>query len=472
MSTSRPNILFLLTDDQAPWTLGAEGRPNAFTPALDRLAAGGVRLARMFANAAICSPSRATLLTGRYPTETGFGPDGCVYIEDEARSLHPELPSWPALLREAGVRTALVGKWHLGHAREAQLPTARGYERFRGWLVGGERSRDPRIQIDGAWRDFPGRYTPDVLTDLALETIRDWRDQPFALSLHYWAPHANVAFPEGYTPPHDDRTWLPLRKTDLAPWTTRDLAIPNPDFPNLDRERIDRMAREYHASVHSVDRNVGRVLDLLEELGLAENTLVVFTSDQGYNLGHNGIWHKGNGRWITRDRRDPRGVYPGSNRPNLYDNSMRVPCLLRWPARLPAGTVDARPASFLDWLPTLLAAAGVTPPADLTVRGRNLLPRFAPGGDALDGDARVHAQHDCLRCCRTARWKYIFNALPGQPDELYDLAADPEEHQNLLDGPLASDAAAAHAELRRDVRDWMEGIADPLLTQAHPTSRA
>jgi uncharacterized sulfatase len=92
------------------------------------------------------------------------------------------------------------------------------------------------------------------------------------------------------------------------------------------------MTREYHGSVHSVDRNVGRILQCLEELGLAGDTVVVFTSDQGYNMGHNGIWHKGNGWWITRDRRDPRGVYRGRDRPNLYDNSLRVPCIVRWSA--------------------------------------------------------------------------------------------------------------------------------------------
>lgn len=472
MRPARPNILFILTDDQAPWTLGAEGHPNACTPQLDRLAAGGVRLSRMFANAAVCSPSRATLLTGRYASETGFGPDGCVFIEDEERALRPDVLTWPALLQDAGYRTALIGKWHVGRGSVDRLPTARGYERFAGWPKGGKRSRDPRIQIDGAWQAFPGQYTSDVLTDLAMETVREWRDEPFALSLHFWAPHANQGVPEDFVLPYRDRTWLPLKEEDLAPWSDRDLVVPNPDFPNLDLERIDRMTREYHASVHSVDRNVGRLLDLLDELGLAENTLVIFTSDQGYNLGHNGIWHKGNGWWITRDQRDPRGTYPGRNRPNLYDNSVRVPCVLRWPARVPAGQVEVRSASFLDWLPTLLGAAGVTPPEDLIVRGRNLLPRLQPGGAAVEGDGRVYAQHDCLRCCRTAQWKYIHNALPGQPDELYDLTADPAERCNLLAGELAPAAAAAHEELKGDLFRWMASIDDPLLTQPEPTSRA
>jgi uncharacterized sulfatase len=206
-----PNILFIMTDDQAPWTVGYEGHPNAHTPVLDRLAAHGALFDGMFANAAVCSPSRATLITGRYPTEAGFGPDGCVFIADEQRNLDLRLPTWPHLLREAGYRTALVGKWHLGHHDEAHMPTRCGYERFAGYPIGGKRSKDPSIRVDGEWRTFGGEYTSDVLADMAMETIRRWQDKPFALSLHFWAPHANQDLPDGFTLPYEDRTWLPLR---------------------------------------------------------------------------------------------------------------------------------------------------------------------------------------------------------------------------------------------------------------------
>ena len=134
------------------------------------------------------------------------------------------------------------------------------------------------------------------------------------------------------------------------------------------------MTREYLASVHGVDRNLGRLLSLLDELKLAENTLVVFTSDHGYNLGHNGIWHKGNGHWVLTEPPPATPNIPKGQRPNLYDHSLRVPCIVRWPGVVKPGTVVVRTVTMLDWFPTLLAAAGVEEPKDVPVRGRNVLP--------------------------------------------------------------------------------------------------
>jgi len=458
----RPNILFIMTDDQAPWTLGAEGHPNTHTPVLDRLTGEGALLRNMFANAAVCSPARAALITGRYPTEAGFGPDGRVFIADSERHLDPSLPTWPQVLRDNGYRTALIGKWHLGHEREECLPAQGGYEKFSGYPIGGKRSKDPRIQIEGEWREFKGQYTSDVLADLTMETIREWRDEPFAISLHFWAPHANQELPAGFVLSYDDRTWLPLKDEDLAPWAKRQLAIPNREFPNLDIDRVDRMMREYYASVHSVDRNVGRVLALLDELGLAGNTVVIFTSDQGYNLGHNGIWHKGNAWWITRDQRDPEGIYPGRDRPNLYEHSIRVPCVIRWPGRIGPGAHVSQPGSFLDWFPTLLEVTEVASPPETGGRGRSILP-IMEGETSGPWDCDIFAQHDRLRCCRTPEWKLVRNFLPDQPDELYDLRSDPEEHHNRIGGIDDPEVRGIHERLDSKLQEWMHDIRDPLV---------
>jgi len=467
-ASTRPNILFLLTDDQGPWTLGRDPRrhPNAHTPNLDRLAQQGALLTNAFATAAVCSPARASLVTGRYASETGLWPDGEVdYIRlDGPQGLRAATPTWPRALAETGYKTALVGKWHVGHMRPEFHPTQQGYTTFTGFPHGGEsgRSRDPIIEVDGVPQVFEGEYTPDVLTNFAMEQIRQWRGEPFAISLHFWAPHANTEFPEGYELPYEDRSWLPVREEDMLPWREGGITAPEPNFPNLDQPRLDRMTREYLASVHSVDRNVGRLLDLLEELGLAENTLVVFTSDHGYNMGHNGIWHKGNGRWITRDRRDPAGVYDGEARDNLYDNSLRVPGIVRWPARIAPGTVVDRTISFLDWTPTLLAAAGAAAPEGARFRGANVLP-LLQGRQEDTWDDTLFAEYLRMRCIRTPEWKFVRDFGTTGVDELYDLRQDPAEQRNLLLDPAE---ASAHATVRQELEQkllaHMESIGDPL----------
>lgn len=457
-----PNILFIVADDQAHWTLGAGNHPNTHTPALDRLSRGGVLVRNAFANAAVCSPARANLLTGRYSSEMGidnFLPTGAPGIDDT-------VATWPRALRDAGYRTAMVGKWHLGDATEADQPVAKGYEFFSGYPVGGKLSRDPRIQVEGQWKRFDGEYTSDVLADLTMGYIDRFKDEPFAISLHFWAPHANQGVPEDFQLPYDDRTWLPMKDEDLAPWRDMELTLPEPDFPKLDTPRVERMMREYYASVHSIDRNLGRILDRLDELGLAENTIVIYTSDHGYMVGHHGLWHKGNAWWITTDGRDPRRVHndlmddrPLVVRHNLYDDSIRVPAIIRWPARLQPGTQTTRTLTHLDWFPTLLAMTGVEAPRDATRRGRNYLPVLT--GDAEHWDDDLVAQHLKLRCYRTPEWKLVRDFTQLGRDELYNLEADPGERHNVIDADDPA-AAAARRSLDARLRAQMKRIDDPL----------
>ncbi|MHC4622192.1 MAG: sulfatase-like hydrolase/transferase [Planctomycetota bacterium] len=312
----RPNIIFVMTDDQGPWAFGAAPDTNARTPSIDRLRREGARLTNYFVTTPVCSPSRAGLMTSRYATEVDV-PD---FLRGSSTlGLSRKFPTWPRLLNEAGYATALVGKWHLGREDEF-YPTNYGYEEFTGFRVGGEISRNPRVEVDGKVKQLEG-YTPDILTDFAVDFIKRNKSGPFLLSLHFWAPHANTA----NRTPDGDRTWLPLSDADWSQFKNADQVLPEPDYLKLDVPRAKRMMREYLASVASVDRNLGRLLALLDELGLTDNTVVVFTSDNGYNLAHNGIWHKGNGRWLLTDNRGPR--------PNLYDNSLKVPAIVRWAGR-------------------------------------------------------------------------------------------------------------------------------------------
>lgn len=446
-----PNVIFVLTDDQGPWTLGAVGGPG-HTPRLDRLAREGALFRQAFVVSAVCSPARAAMISGRYPSETGI----LDFIVDNGKNgLDVTLPTWPELLRAGGYATALVGKWHLGHARPEFLPTRRGYDFFSGYPIGGKTSQSPSLEVEGTWKTFDGEFTSDVLTDLAIAYVRRLAAKPFALSLHYWAPHANQGVPAGFTLPYDDRTWLPMKDEDLAPWLGRKVQPPSPLSLHLDVPRYERMMREYLASVQGVDRNVGRLLDVLDELGLAANTIVIFTSDNGYLLGQHALWHKGNGWWLTPGRNDPTGNH-GTTRFNLYDESIRVPAVVRWPQRIKPGMVVNQPVTNLDWFPTLLAMTGVTARPDLVLRGQNLLPILE--GREQRHDAEVFVQYVHLRGLRTPQWKLVRDLKTGH-DELYDLVRDPAEQTNLL--PARSEQiATVQRELASRLDARMRAVAD------------
>lgn len=441
--SEKPNILFIVTDDQGPWTISAQSHANAFTPNLDELASKGVLFTRAYSVSAVCSPSRASLISGLYPTETGVG-DWLV----GSNGIDSSLILWPEMLSDAGYQTAMVGKWHIGHAEEHYHPTHNGFQRFSGWPGGSGKSKDPVVMVEGMETMFEGEYTPDVLTDLTINYIREFKSNPWVISLNYWAPHANTRFPEGFRPAGRGRSWLPMKEEDLEYWQNIDVVFPDPDFPDLDVELLDRMTREYHSSVHSVDRNIGRLMKYLEELDMIENTIVIFTSDHGFNMGHNGIWHKGNGRWLTKDERDPAGiyVYPDSlyrkyaildGRPNLYDNSLRVPMIIRWPGQTQEGAFIDEIVTHLDLYPTLLEMAGIKKPDDLLLRGSSLAPLLK--GSDIDWDNTFFAQltlpktNSLLRSIQTKEWKYVHDFADSTKYEFYNMADDPRENNNLID---------------------------------------
>jgi len=219
------------------------------------------------------------------------------------------------------------------------------------------------------------------------------------------------------------------------------------------------MLREYLGSVHSVDRNIGRLLGVLDELGLAERTVVVFTSDHGYNLGHHGIWHKGNGRWLLVNDRGPRA--------NMWDLSLRVPALVRWPGVIEPGSTFEQTASHLDWFPTLLAMAGLEPPAGAVLHGRNILPLLQGQSPPWEADffaqfrmREDHAEGADMRSYQTERWKLVRFLRQKRVDELYDRVNDPRETRNLFGSadPAVQDAIRA---LDTKLAAAMRKVGDP-----------
>ena len=455
LTPKRPNVVFIMTDDHGPWALGVAGNKNAYTPNLNQLARRGAYLKRCFSLTPVCSPARAILMTSRYSSEVNI-PDFLHAEREPGRYLSPEFATWPKLFAEAGYDAALSGKWHLNFGRKG-MPTDFGYEEY---LMTMGISINPSVNINGQSRRMDG-YTPDIITDFGLEFIRRKRSAPFLLSLHFFAPHANW----GNRTPDGDRTWLPVRDEIWDHFKNSDPELPRTDIGGLDTARTKRMMREYLASVAAVDRNIKRLVDTLAELGIAEDTIIVFTADQGFSMGHNGIWHKGNGRWLLKDD-------PDSPRPNMYDNSLLTPSIVCWPGTIAGSTVVEESITFLDWFPTLLAMASIPLPDGATIRGRNFFPLLK--GTPMHWDEDVFAQYTMwdwhqtgakLRAYRTAQWKLVRDYAHEGKDEFYDIIRDPTESTNLIHSTNQT-IRQAIVDVEGKMLAQMKDIGDPLLELA------
>ncbi len=456
-----PSVLFVYTDDQAPWGFGASGYAQAHTPHIDQLASEGVYLKNSFVTTPVCSPARASLMTSRYASEYGIldfipHPGHRLYDSTKTMGLDPASVTFAEVIRASGYVTGLVGKWHLGDwtvsESDTYHPTNHGFGYFMGLTGGGTTPADPTLEEDGVVRTLPG-LTTDILTDRAIDFLRRHRGQPFLLCLNYRAPHSR---------------WLPVADEDWAPYEDLDPIIPNPDYPGLDVERVKRMTREYLASITGVDRNLGRVLRVLDELSLTRSTVVVFTSDHGYNMGHNGIYHKGNGIWATTSLPEATRNIAAKYRPNMYDHSIRVPAIVRWPGVVRAGSVIEQTTTSLDWYPTLVEITGADLPAEHAVRGRSMVP-LLEGEAPADWNQDYYGEYSMInycrafmRCYRTPEWKLVRDFLNPDRDELYDLQNDPAEAHNLIG---ESDARIERIIRRLDakIREHMDQNNDRLL---------
>ena len=449
----KPNVVFILTDDQAPWALGLSGHPHADTPHLDKLFKQGMWLKKSYVVTPVCSPSRTSLMTSRYGSELGVT-DWIHPRNEPDLGLNPKTVTWTEAMQSAGYRTGLVGKWHLGVPDKFQ-PTKTGFDYFMGFRTGGNKVIRPTLEVNGKDQQVDG-YTYDILTDDALRFIDRNKDRAFLLCLHYRAPHT---------------AWLPQPDSDRKPFENLDPKIPNPDFPNLDVERVKRMTRDYLGSVKGIDRNVGRVLKHLDQLQLAENTIVVFTSDHGYSMGHNGIWHKGNGHWALKPAPPVTNPnIPRNQRPNMYDNSIFVPTAVRWPGKIaPNSTLDL-PVANLDWYPTLLNLTGVPLPKGETIRGRDITPALMGKDiewpDVCYGEYSTHHQSKThMRMIRTSNWKLVRDFLNPERDELFDLKNDPSESRNVI-GHKKN--AVVVRELHTQILARMKAVKDPVLKKIKP----
>lgn len=458
-----PNIVFIYTDDQADWTLGISGNQDAHTPNIDLLAQQGAYLKNSFVTTPVCSPARASVMTSQYASEMGIydfipQPGHKLYDPKNPIGMNPDNITFAEVLQNAGYHTGLIGKWHLGDWTQTDNqkyhPTNNGFDYFMGLTGGGTKPENPLLEKDGKVEPFEG-LTTDILTDDAIDFIKSNTESPFLLCLNYRAPHGR---------------WLPVAPEDWAPFESMNPTLPNPDYPDLNVALAKKKMREYLASVAGIDRNVGRILDLLKSLNIDQNTIIVFSSDHGYNMGHNGITHKGNGSWITKNLPPSTENIPAKWRPNLYDNSLKVPSIVKWPGMIQPGTEIEQTTTSLDWFPTFVEMANAKLPKNKTVRGRSLLPLLR-GEKVKDWDNSVYAEYSMInyakasmRCYRTPEWKLVKDFLDPKRDELYNIAIDPKENTNLIHDP---NNKSIITELEQQIFRHMESVNDTLLKNTY-----
>lgn len=433
-----PNIVFIITDNQSPWTLGCYGNDEILTPGVDRLAREGVRFTNAFCVNPVCSPNRATLLTGLLPSQHGVHnwlgrekPDA--QIGPEAYCTIREFTTLPQILTDSGYDCGLSGKWHLGDSLHPQLG-------FRYWFTRPRGHTDYFHNTEAIWRGKiykEPRYSTEAITDHAIDFLRQPREKPFFLYVGYNGPYGLdqdmlTGHRNRHTAYYADKELRCFPREDMHPWL------------KLYRDRIknETAMRSYACAVSGVDDGVGAILDALAEQKLAENTIVVFTADQGLCGGHHGLWGMGDHSWPH----------------HMFQESLRVPLIFRHPARMSTGLVRETMINHYDFFPSILSYLGL----DERISRIPALPgrsyATALTGQELEwGEEITFHEYDETRTVQTRRWKLI-RRHPAGPDEFYDLTTDPGERQNRIADPGCAEDRAA-LTIRLD--DFFKRHADP-----------
>ncbi len=421
----RPNFVFILADDLGYADLGCYGGRSGCSPVLDRMARDGLRFTDGYANSSVCSPTRFALMTGRWQHRLRGGADEPISSRSRGSSvlgLPPSHPTLPSLLRDAGYATALVGKWHLGYPPHFH-PLKSGYQQFFGALSGGFDyfthcdTAGVHDLWDGETEIHRSGYFTDLVTQRAVEYVSGKRDRPFLLSLHYSAPH-----------------W---------PWETR--------TDEAEAQRIEKIwhadggsVRTYQTMIHHMDEGIGKVLGALPD---PQNTLVVFTSDNG--------GERFSDTWPLVGKKM-----------DLLEGGIRVPYVVRWPARVKAGGVTAQLAITMDWVATFLEAAGAKAHADYPLDGASLLKVLENPGATFERDLYWRMKYRSQRAARSGDWKY-FASEDGE--FLFNLSVDARERANF-----ARREPQRLAALRAKYQAWENSIPPmpPDAAYSIPTTRA
>ncbi len=432
---ARPaNVVFILTDNQGAWTLGCYGNPDIKTPHIDQLASEGIRFTRALSSNPVCSPTRATFLTGLIPSQHGVHSflDPKFMMGPEAYNTLAEFTSLGEVLRDAGYVCGLSGKWHLG----ANLTPSEG---FSFWVTKPDGSTrefyDQDIIENGAVRKEAG-YTTDLWTRKGIEFIEQNKERPFFLYLAYNGPYAlgNLMLNPSrnrWASIYRGQPFFSFPRDAMHPWQHA-----NKQFHNR-QEAIERVACE----VSGVDDGVGEVMATLKRLGLEKDTLVVYASDQGWMGGQNGMWGMG-------DHFRPVGA---------HELMMQIPLIFRQPEKIPANRTSDLLVSNYDFLPSVLGHLGLGDkmPAKPKSPGRDFSPVLR--GESIEWANEVFYEMETCRAIRTDDWKYVAR-FPNGPFELYDMKADPRERLNLYGQSVTE---PRRAELATRLDGFFTRYADP-----------
>ena len=413
MTKNRPNIIYIVADDLGYADLGCYGGRDepwgAVSPVLDGLAARGIRFTQGYSNSPVCSPTRFALMTARYQYRLRGAAEEPINSKSrgsQALGLPPEHPTLPSLLRGAGYRTALVGKWHLGFAPHFG-PLKSGYEESFGPLAGGV---DYFTHCDSSgrhdlWQNDVEHHEEGYLTDLLSRRTVEYvermagQDAPFFVSLHYTAPH-----------------W---------PWETRDDAARAPSIKNDLFDLAAGNIHVYRRMIHHMDEGIGQIMDALRRTGQADNTLVVFTSDNGGER-FSDNWPLVGGKM------------------DLTEGGIRVPWIAHWPAAIRAGGDSAQLCMTMDWSATMLDAAGVAAHPDYPLDGVSLLPVLRDAAHAFERPLYFRMNHRDQRALRVGDWKYL---KVDDNEYLFNIPQDERERANR--------AKAEPARLDALRADWL-----------------
>ena len=415
-AAAQPNILLIYADDLGYGDLGSYGHPVIETPHLDALASQGVRLTQHYSASGLCSPSRAALLTGRYPYRTGIRswiPRGSgIYLRDEEITL-------AELLVDAGYSTALIGKWHLNDdlgAVDRPQPNDQGFGYFYGHNAFQiPTNRNPTNVYRNRTRlPMQEGYTAQLYADEAISWLaRRPQAQPFFLMLSMAEPHTTIE-----NPPEQNARYSAYTNGEVVP-------IPSGEPEPPKEKLVPRGPGEYYANITYMDEQIGRVLSYLEAQGLSERTIVVFASDNGPVTE----------QWINWWEVNAYGSTAGlkGRKHTLYEGGIRVPAIIRYPSAIEAGSIDSRVSTGADLFVTLARAGGASPPTDRAIDGVDL---WGTGAEERLADRAVlwalSEVSELEYAVRVGDWKLLLDG-ERQPRELYNLAEDPLELFNLIE---------------------------------------
>jgi arylsulfatase A-like enzyme len=404
----KPNILYIMADDLGYADVSCYGRREYKTPAIDSLATGGTRFLQAYANSAVCSATRTALITGRYQYRLPVGLAEPLPAGPNGPGIPAEHPTLPSLLRAAGYGTTLLGKWHLGNLPNYS-PLKSGYDHFWGFKDGGvdyfthKLSPGTNGNTDGLWdgdtRIEEQGYLTELIGNHAVQIVRDYATQrkPFLLSLHFNAPH----WPwEG---PNDQAEAQRLSGLNSVA-----------DYDGGSMETYAQM-------VTAMDAQIGRVLQTLEQTGIAQNTIVIFTSDNG------------------GERFADRWPFTGM-KTDLLEGGLRIPAIIRWPGRIPAGVTTDQVGISMDWMPTLLAAAGTAPDPNYPSDGMNLLPILTRQAPVVQRTLFWRYNEKAQRAVRSGDLKFLkirdntflFNVAKDQLERANLKNRQPEDYARLV----------------------------------------